>query len=161
MKELTDRSNASSLPPRLPLLSSVIRSASKDQTIDLTIVALSYRGFWKSAGKPSQRGIEQDSLSALRYVSEMCEAFEQESKLVVWGQSVGAGVAADVAARASSGALGANKLKHIDGLILETPFTSIADMLTSLYPQRWLPYRYLVPFLWNWWDSKAAPCAFG
>ncbi|KAI9665306.1 MAG: hypothetical protein M1831_001743 [Alyxoria varia] len=148
--------NASSLPPRLPLLSSVVRSASKDQTIDLTIVALSYRGFWKSGGKPSQKGIEQDALSALRYVSELCEALEQETKLVVWGQSVGAGVATDVAARASSGATAANNMRHIDGVILETAFTNIADMLTSLYPQRWLPYRYLVPFLRNWWDSKAA-----
>lgn len=29
-------------------------------------------------------------------------------------------------------------------------------MLVSLYPQRWLPYRYLWPFLWNWWDNETA-----
>ena len=44
----------------------------------------------------------------------------------------------------------------ISGLILETPFVSIRDMLVTLYPQRWLPYRYLWPFLWNWWDSEVA-----
>lgn len=29
-------------------------------------------------------------------------------------------------------------------------------MLAALYPQKWLPYRYLWPFLWNRWDSEAA-----
>lgn len=29
-------------------------------------------------------------------------------------------------------------------------------MLTALYPQKWLPYRYLWPFLRSWWDSEAA-----
>ncbi|CAL3973826.1 unnamed protein product, partial [Diplocarpon coronariae] len=29
-------------------------------------------------------------------------------------------------------------------------------MLQTLYPQKWLPYRYLWPFLWNHFDSFAA-----
>lgn len=29
-------------------------------------------------------------------------------------------------------------------------------MLTAIYPQKWLPYRYLGPFLRNHWDSKSA-----
>jgi uncharacterized protein len=29
-------------------------------------------------------------------------------------------------------------------------------MLAELYPQKWLPYRYLWPFLWNYWDSEEA-----
>ena len=29
-------------------------------------------------------------------------------------------------------------------------------MLKVLYPQKWLPYRYLGPFLWNHWDSLKA-----
>lgn len=29
-------------------------------------------------------------------------------------------------------------------------------MLRVLYPQRWLPYRYLSAFLWNSWDVKEA-----
>ncbi|KAK1093412.1 hypothetical protein LTR48_002354 [Friedmanniomyces endolithicus] len=39
---------------------------------------------------------------------------------------------------------------------METPFTSIKSMLIALYPQKWLPYRYLYPFLRNHWDSGAA-----
>lgn len=29
-------------------------------------------------------------------------------------------------------------------------------MLETLYPQKWLPYRYLGPFLWNHLDSEKA-----
>ena len=43
---------------------------------------------------------------------------------------------------------------EIQGLILETPFVSVKAMLAALYPQRWLPYRYLWPFLRNHWDSE-------
>ena len=42
----------------------------------------------------------------------------------------------------------------VDGLVLETPFTSIRAMLVAIYPQQWLPYRYLYPFLWNHWNSR-------
>lgn len=47
-------------------------------------------------------------------------------------------------------------MPRVEGLILETPFTSVRDMLTALYPQRWLPYRYLWPFLRSQWDSERA-----
>lgn len=42
---------------------------------------------------------------------------------------------------------------QVDGVLLETPFTSVRDMLSELYPQRWLPYRYLGGFLWSHWNS--------
>ena len=45
---------------------------------------------------------------------------------------------------------------EIRGLLLETPFTSVKDMLATIYPQRWLPYRYLWPFLRSHWDSRQA-----
>lgn len=40
-----------------------------------------------------------------------------------------------------------------DGVLLETPFTGVKDMLRELYPQKWLPYRYLRGFLWNHWTN--------
>lgn len=42
---------------------------------------------------------------------------------------------------------------NIAGIILETPFTSVSDMLRTLYPQKWLPYRYLSPFLRSSWNT--------
>lgn len=45
---------------------------------------------------------------------------------------------------------------RLEALILETPFVSVSRMLETVYPQRWLPYRYLSPFLWNHWDSTSS-----
>ena len=48
------------------------------------------------------------------------------------------------------------KLTAISGLVLETPFIDLRSMLVALYPQRFLPYRYLYPFLRSTWDSNGA-----
>lgn len=68
--------------------------------------------------------------------------------LLVWGQSIGSGVATNLAA---TGRLPSTM--QIRGLLLETPFVSIRAMLEELYPQKWLPYKYLWPFLRNHLDS--------
>lgn len=157
--------NGGSLPPRLPMLSQVLRAINtnaaspKEQVqehgVEYTLIALSYRGYWTSQGRPSERGIKLDAAAVLEWVGEH---YPDAQRLVLWGQSLGAGVAAAAASAyckdLEDGAQ-AKRLK-IDMLILETPFTSIRAMLTSLYPQKWLPYRYLHPFLWNHWDSKKA-----
>lgn len=152
--------NAASLPPRLPGLSSVLRKlAAAPQPVYGTIVAVSYRGFWTSSGRPSQPGMELDAASAIKYAQALTKEFGVSAKMVFWGQSVGGGVACTAAANYLEGkharATGQNHAQ-VDGIILETPFVSIRKMLAALYPQKWLPYRYLWPFLRNWWDSEAA-----
>ena len=126
-----------------------------------TIVALSYRGYWTSQGRPSQAGIELDARAALEWVQAEYGHLSG-MKLVLWGQSIGAGVATVAAALQQKATWPkdaekiSRELPRAHGLILETPFKSIPSMLIALYPQRWLPYRYLGPFLRNWWDSEAA-----
>lgn len=44
-------------------------------------------------------------------------------------------------------------------LILETPFPSTMSVLRALYPQPWLPYRYLSPFLRTRLDLQASLAA--
>ncbi|KAI0384054.1 alpha/beta-hydrolase [Hypomontagnella monticulosa] len=154
--------NASSIPPRLPDLSSTLsmlkrRSAQwRDRNIRCTMVCLSYRGYWTSRGRPSETGIRKDCAAALDWISQLHSNSHggevQESRpsanLVLWGQSIGAGVATNLAAETP---MPANV--RLDSLILETPFTSIRAMLEVLYPQKWLPYRYLWPFLRSHLDS--------
>lgn len=65
-------------------------------------------------------------------------------RILLWGQSIGCGLATNLAATTST---------PIHGLILETPFTSARAMLQALYPQKWLPYQYLWPFLRNQLDA--------
>lgn len=101
--------NASSLPPRLPILSEVLRAVAKKKTCQsksdkksrYTIVALSYRGYWTSRGKPSQQGIERDAVAALDWVQKMYEnaALPGRATVILWGQSIGAAVATTAAAQ--------------------------------------------------------------
>lgn len=120
------------------------------------MVCLSYRGYWTSRGRPTEKGINMDASAALNWISQLHHKFHgggaEESrpsaKLVLWGQSIGAGVATNLAAEAPMPAG-----VHLDSIILETPFTSIRAMLEVLYPQKWLPYRHLWPFLRSQLDS--------
>ena len=73
---------------------------------------------------------------------------EKNVDVILYGHSLGAGVACFAAAKNS------NPNLKIKGIILETPFTSVSDMLRGLYPQKWLPYRYLTPFLRSSWNIK-------
>jgi pimeloyl-ACP methyl ester carboxylesterase len=153
--------NASSLPPRLGFLSSVLKGLiplpNDRGEIDHEIVALSYRGFWTSKGRPTQRGIELDAAAILDWICTREETQNNPTTMILWGQSIGAGVATNATARyiqRQNVVMG--KSPNITGLLLETPFVSIKDMLIALYPQKWLPYRYLGPFLRNHWNSREA-----
>jgi uncharacterized protein len=117
------------------------------------MVCLSYRGYWTSKGRPSESGIAKDAIAAVDWIASQHRA-DPSSRVpvILWGQSIGAGVATNLAASHEL------LFKDVDIklLILETPFTNIRDMLVTIYPQKWLPYRYLWPFLWNHLDSWQA-----
>lgn len=150
--------NAASTPPRLPDLSSTLSMLKRqllqeDLTACCTMVCLSYRGYWTSRGRPNEKGIRLDTDAALKWISAYhakSSAAGRNAHVVYWGQSVGSGIATNLAADQNP----PSNLR-LDSLILETPFTSIRAMLTVLYPQRWLPYQYLWPFLRTHLDSHA------
>lgn len=119
-----------------------------------TMVCLSYRGYWTSRGRPSERGLNLDAAAGLRWISELHRNTYADGAVkpvvVLWGQSVGSGIATNLAAaQPVDGNLG------VDGLILETPFISIRAMLEAFYPQKSLPYRHLWPLLRNHLDNWA------
>lgn len=154
--------NASSIPPRLPDLSSAMSMLKKHFQGEsgrsrLTLVCLSYRGYWTSKGRPKEKGIRLDAAAGLDWISKhynecvtsgTIAADESPARVILWGQSIGSGVATNLAAEHSM-----PKNLRLDSLILETPFTSIRAMLAVLYPQKWLLYKYLWPFLRNQLDS--------
>lgn len=148
--------NAASTPPRLPYLSAVLKQVNTNALADTqhNVVALSYRGFWTSKGRPSQRGIELDATAALEWIFDRYPV--ESTDVVIWGQSIGAGVATVALSKLVTSGKIQHKLRAIKGILLETPFIDISSMLIALYPQRFLPYRYLTPFLKSSWDSKAA-----
>jgi acetyl esterase/lipase len=98
-----------------------------------------------------------DSEAALRWISKLHHDRHKETRgalpspiTILWGQSIGCGFATNLAAKTQDAAT-----LSINALILETPFTNTREMLTALYPQKWLPYRHLWPFLRNHLDSWA------
>lgn len=96
--------------------------------LGMNVLAIDYRGYGGSTGKPSEQGLYDDAETAWRYLLETRKADPQE--VVVYGQSLGGAVAAHLAARHTPGAL-----------ILEAAFTSLTDSAADRYP--WLPVRWL------------------
>jgi fermentation-respiration switch protein FrsA (DUF1100 family) len=80
---------------------------------------LSYRGFGGSSGTPSERGLVEDASTALAYLGERGYG---DSDIVYWGESLGSGVALQLAARHTPAAI-----------ILESPFTSAANVARLSY----------------------------
>ncbi|KAH8435183.1 uncharacterized protein LDX57_012812 [Aspergillus melleus] len=164
--------NGGSTPLRLPLLSDTLRtvtSASEDDHVEYIVAALSYRGYWTSSGRATQSGIELDAQAFLAWVSKTYVEPDTDLRMILWGHSLGSAVASTALATylACQGGGGPSVpmpkedgdqagVVPITGLVMETPTSSTKDMLISLYPQKWLPYRYLWPFLWNNWDISVA-----
>jgi fermentation-respiration switch protein FrsA (DUF1100 family) len=96
------------------------------------LVALSYRGYGGSSGKPSEQGLLNDAAAAYAFTA----THYKPDQIVVWGFSLGTGVAVALAAN-----------HPVSKLILEAPYTSIADVAVSR-PQ----YR-LIPVHWLLWDQ--------
>lgn len=110
------------------------------------MVIPSYRGYWFSTGRPSQRGIERDLAAVFKHLRE--DFGGADKGIVLWGQSIGCGILMEGLAK--------YPLPNVTALVLETPFVSIEEMLKALYPQKWLPYRYLGWALWNRWELLVA-----
>jgi fermentation-respiration switch protein FrsA (DUF1100 family) len=93
------------------------------------LIALSYRGYAGSSGHPSEQGLLRDAEAAYAFGRARYDA----DRIVAWGFSLGSGVAVALAARHPLGKL-----------ILEAPYTSIADVAASLPRFRWAPVRLLL-----------------
>ena len=83
------------------------------------IVALSYRGYAGSSGQPSERGLLLDAAAAYAFTT----ARYSVDRIVVWGFSLGTGVAVALAAE-----------HPVAKSILEAPYTSTVDLAGSLLP---------------------------
>ena len=91
------------------------------------LVALSYRGFGGSSGRPSEQGLINDALAAYDFAIRRYPA----RRIVLWGESLGTAVAIALAAQ-----------REVGGVILDAPFTSIADVGAAAYP--FVPVRRLI-----------------
>ena len=96
------------------------------------VLLFDYRGFGQSSGRPNELGTYDDVRAAYRYLVE--DRGIAEDRIVLFGESLGAAVALQLATEV-----------RVAGLVLEAPFTSIRDMAKEAYPflpNGWVRTRY-------------------
>jgi pimeloyl-ACP methyl ester carboxylesterase len=82
------------------------------------LVALSYRGYGGSSGAPTEAGLINDGRAAYAFA----QARYGPDRIVLWGESLGSGVAVAVAAE-----------QPVGQIVLEAPFSSAADVGAAAY----------------------------
>jgi len=91
------------------------------------LIAVSFRGYAGSSGSPTEAGLLQDAEAAYAFAMQ----HYPPERIVVWGFSLGTGPAVALAAN-----------RRIGKLILEAPYTSIADVAAAAYP--FAPVRWFI-----------------
>jgi fermentation-respiration switch protein FrsA (DUF1100 family) len=91
------------------------------------LVALNYRGYGGSSGRPTEQGLITDAQTAHAFAAPRYAP----DRLVLWGESLGTGVAVALAAE-----------RPVGRVLLESPYTATVDVAASIYP--FIPVRLLM-----------------
>jgi fermentation-respiration switch protein FrsA (DUF1100 family) len=97
------------------------------------VLLLDYRGYGRSDGRPGEENTYRDAQAAFHWLTGKGVA---ATNIIAYGESLGGGVAAELAVR-----------ERLGGLILQSTFTSTAGLGTELYP--WLPVRLVSAIKYN------------
>lgn len=92
------------------------------------VLMLGYRGYGGNPGRPSEEGLIEDGRAALRFLDR--RGIDRR-RLVLYGESLGTGIAVALGAETAAGAL-----------ILESPYTSIVEAARTHYP--FVPVDWLI-----------------
>ncbi len=103
------------------------------QRLGANLLIIDYRGYGKSGGTPSEIGVYLDAKAAYQEAKRLGYP---DSLIILYGRSLGSGVAVDLAQDLS-----------VKALVLETPYSSIRDIV---YDKFWfmLPWLYF-PYDFN------------
>jgi uncharacterized protein len=97
--------------------------------IGVNVLIFDYRGYGHSEGKPDEQGTYRDAQAAYTYLTKTQN--REPSTTVVYGESLGAAIAVDLASKVP-----------VRGVIIEEPFTSAGDVGQKMFP--FLPVRWLI-----------------
>ncbi|CAN1211922.1 alpha/beta hydrolase [Tumidithrix helvetica PCC 7403] len=103
-------------------------------SLGLSTLLFDYQGYGSSEGSPTEAGTYADVEAAWQYLTQVRKI--PASKIVIYGESLGGGVASYMVEKQRSG-----------GLVLASTFTSISDRAAELYP--FLPIRLISKFSYN------------
>jgi len=93
----------------------------------LGVFMMTYRGFGGSTGEPSEAANVADALHAYNMLVETVDPLD----VIVYGESLGTGVAVQVAAA-----------REVGGLVLDAPYTSMVELAALHYP--YIPGRWFM-----------------
>jgi fermentation-respiration switch protein FrsA (DUF1100 family) len=93
-----------------------------------------YRGYGNSEGKPTEEGTYLDAKAAFEWLRENKKAGAHN--VIIFGRSLGASIATQLASQVKP-----------RGLIVESGFTSYANMGQKIYP--YMPVRWFATFSYN------------
>ena len=96
--------------------------------LNLNYLIISWRGFNGNNGKPTEQGLYDDGRNAVKWLEKNNI---QKNKIILYGESLGTGVAAELAQN-----------EKFAGVILESPYTSIGEVAKIRYP--YLPVDILL-----------------
>jgi fermentation-respiration switch protein FrsA (DUF1100 family) len=91
------------------------------------VVMAEYRGYAGNPGRPSEAGFLRDGRAYLDWVA----ATWHDTAPIVCGESIGSGVAVRMASE-----------RPVSAVVLDAPYTSVADLAAAMY--RWLPVRMIL-----------------
>jgi uncharacterized protein len=101
--------------------------------VGFNVLIIDYRGYGKSTGAISENGMYADAQAAYDYLIE--EKNFTPSEIIIYGRSIGTGVAVWLASE-----------QKVSGLVLEAPYTSLPELanekLPLFFPSLYLNYRF-------------------
>ena len=145
--------NAFDIGHRLPVFRMLV-----DHT-DANVLALSYRGYGKSRGSPSERGLRLDALAALAWLRSPAAAalgLAPDHRVFAYGHSLGGAVALALAFDLKQQQPQHGASPQLAGLVVENSFTSLSDMVDELFPS-WTVCKSESPcqeFRTGWLDGR-------
>ncbi|CAG8504184.1 4645_t:CDS:10 [Scutellospora calospora] len=119
---------------RLPIAESFYKN------LKCNVMLVSYRGYGRSDGTPSENGLRLDAQAALDYIRK--DNILKDTKVIVYGQALGGAVAIDLVSRNES---------KVDALIIENTFLSIPKVIPHIVPS----LRYLTFICSEIWPSDS------
>lgn len=87
----------------------------------LSIFIIDYRGYGKSTGSITEKGLYADADAAFRFLQDTKKI--KADSIIIYGRSIGSGVAVDLASRERCG-----------GLVLESAYSSLATLANEKVP---------------------------
>ncbi|MCM0148733.1 alpha/beta hydrolase [Photobacterium galatheae] len=109
------------------------------------IVIIDYRGYGRTAGEPDFASVQQDALAGYQ---ALLKERQDDTPIIVWGQSLGASIAINMVASLPENT-------QPQGLIIDSAFSSHQRIVRETLGNFWLTYPFQYPLSWLFTDDYA------